>query len=932
MSPSLNPLVSVITIFFEAERFLDEAIRSVLAQTYEEWELILVDDGSTDGGGAIARAHANEDPRIRSVTHEHGANRGMSASRNVGLGEARGDLVAFLDADDVWLPEKLTDQVRLMAENPDVGMLYGRTQAWYGWTGDPADVARDHLHDSGVPLDTVIHPPSLLTKLVQESAVPPYTCSIMLRRQTIERLGGFEDAFRGIFEDQVFFAKVFLHERVLVSSRYWDRYRQHEAGACAVAYKSGEAHPVDISPARGAFLEWLATYLRRVRPNDRKLHELFAQLLRPYRFPTAPVEIVDVTLVKEGVEDGRLRGCHIDFPTDGQHTGGHAIEILGWAIGRSSPVVAVEIVEDGQVVLRTPLDQPRADLAAAFPDVPEADRCGFRTSLSVVGMTRLRLELQAVLRNQARVPLAVITANRRWTARDLVVGSPLISAVIIASEEHSAAALAGTIESVLEQTYPQFEVVLVDRGPSGGVVGEIGRRNPGARVLARHGEDILSARNAGLGASRGAHLIFLDPGDRLLPDALERAAEELIAQPSCSWVGEVTASARGGQIGGIGGILFQRVALARGHGTLRLDSSRLEHTRSRGHAVRLLESDDRPRDRGMNGGRRSDPEVRAAVLLFHRVADLTSDPWGLSVSPERFAEQLEFLGSEYRALALHELVQALDGGRIPERSVVVTFDDGYADNLEVASPLLEAHGVPATFFLASGYIGSDREFWWDELDRLLLQPGVLPPKLELELGGTVLHRGLEEWEEYPEEMQTEHRTWRAWDEPPTARHALYRELYFALQPLGEEQRSEALTALHSWAGQTPGARASHRVLTEDEVRALNRLEEVEIGAHTVTHPRLSSLSPAEQQREIVVSKQGLEEILEAGVTSFSYPHGSVTTETTALVERAGFVCACAADRKHPISRASRFELPRGEVCAWWGSSDLAVHLNSWFER
>ena len=95
--------VSAIVIFLNEERFLAEAIASVRAQTFRDWELILVDDGSSDGSAGIARAAAEEDPRIRVLAHPGGANRGMSASRNLGLSDARGEFVAFLDGDDLLL-------------------------------------------------------------------------------------------------------------------------------------------------------------------------------------------------------------------------------------------------------------------------------------------------------------------------------------------------------------------------------------------------------------------------------------------------------------------------------------------------------------------------------------------------------------------------------------------------------------------------------------------------------------------------------------------------------------------------------------------------------------------------------------------------------------------------------------------------------------
>ena len=113
--------------------------------------------------------------------------------------------------------------------------------------------------------------------------------------------------------------------------------------------------------------------------------------------------------------------------------------------------------------------------------------------------------------------------------------------------------------------------------------------------------------------------------------------------------------------------------------------------------------------------------ARAVILLYHRVADLPSDPQLMAVTPRHFAEHLEVIRQSCRPLRLHDLGEAL-----PDRSVVVTFDDGYADNLHHAKPLLAAHDVPATVFVTSGYVGSDREFWWDDLERILLETPSLP--------------------------------------------------------------------------------------------------------------------------------------------------------------------------------------------------------------
>jgi glycosyltransferase involved in cell wall biosynthesis len=250
-----RPRISVITIFLDEERFLTEAIESVRAQTFADWELILVDDGSRDGSAAIARACADSDPaRIRCLHHAGRANRGMSASRNLGLTEARGDLVAFLDGDDVWVPEKLADQVAIMDAHPRAGIVYGRTLVWHGWQGEP--IAADFHYSLGVEPDRLYEPPRLFNVLMRNRAQTPTTCNAMIRRTLFERVGGFVDAFAGMFEDQVFFAKALLAAPAYVDHRNWAKYRQHDESCSGRAPGSSEE-----LRARLHFLSWLRGYV-----------------------------------------------------------------------------------------------------------------------------------------------------------------------------------------------------------------------------------------------------------------------------------------------------------------------------------------------------------------------------------------------------------------------------------------------------------------------------------------------------------------------------------------------------------------------------------------------------------------------------------------------------------------------------------------------
>src|SRR6476619_301445 len=111
------------------------------------------------------------------------------------------------------------------------------------------------------------------------------------------------------------------------------------------------------------------------------------------------------------------------------------------------------------------------------------------------------------------------------------------------------------------------------------------------------------------------------------------------------------------------------------------------------------------------------------ILMYNRVAKLSNDPHLVAVSPQHFGEHLEVIRKCYIPLRLQRLVESLQERRIQKKTIVITFDDGYADNLHNASPLLEHHDIPATIFVTAGQAEKQQEFWWDELDRMLLQPG-----------------------------------------------------------------------------------------------------------------------------------------------------------------------------------------------------------------
>jgi len=274
-----TPLVSVIVIFFNAGQFFDEAIRSVFDQQYRSWELLLIDDGSNDASAGLAVDLGKRFPgQVRYLEHAAHANRGMSASRNLGIQHARGQYIAFLDADDVWMPDKLSEQVSVLETHPEAGMTYGRALIWSSWS-DSAEAA-DYMFPLGVRGGNLIAPPGLLPNLLRNKVQTPMTSNAMLRRSVIERVGGFEEEFTGIYEDQVFFSKIEIHTAVFVSCSCYVKYRQH-AGSCSAASATGS-----YLLQRRPFLQWLCGYLDSLKiPAEAPVRRALDRELWPYRHP-----------------------------------------------------------------------------------------------------------------------------------------------------------------------------------------------------------------------------------------------------------------------------------------------------------------------------------------------------------------------------------------------------------------------------------------------------------------------------------------------------------------------------------------------------------------------------------------------------------------------------------------------------------------------
>ena len=287
------PLVSCVIPFLNGEKFIGETIESVLAQTWSNWELILVNDGTTDGAADIARRYCAAHPeRIRCISHPGGRNLGPGASRNAGVREARGAYLAFVDADDIWLPERLEAHVAMFERHPEADLVIGPTLRWSSWNGTDAAWWRpwqtlDEPNVLGLATDVVLRPPEVAAHFLERhgAGMPP-PCCVTMRREAILALGGCDEAFfRSLYEDQVLFFKFFLEHPIVATGRLLDLYRQHSGSACAVAgWETGD------SAARPGFLDWLRRRIEALGIEDARLGAaLDVEIERAARRGTAPL-------------------------------------------------------------------------------------------------------------------------------------------------------------------------------------------------------------------------------------------------------------------------------------------------------------------------------------------------------------------------------------------------------------------------------------------------------------------------------------------------------------------------------------------------------------------------------------------------------------------------------------------------------------------
>jgi len=308
--------------------------------------------------------------------------------------------------------------------------------------------------------------------------------------------------------------------------------------------------------------------------------------------------------------------------------------------------------------------------------------------------------------------------------------------------------------------------------------------------------------------------------------------------------------------------------------------------------------------------------VRPAVLMYHRIVTEQVDPWGLAVSPARFAEQVEWLQRHRTVLPLDELARLHRAGRLPAGAVAITLDDGYACNATTAAPVLEERRAPATFFVTADPVAAGREFWWDELQRVVLDS----PVERIELAGEGSRRVLD-LGEAPRGTAG----WQPWAPPSDRRQEAYMELWTALRALPPTAQAAAMEDLCAQAGVPPAPRDSHRPMRPEELRDLGRSEVIDLGCHTATHPSLPLQVRSVQQAEIAGSREAVARLTGRSPATFAYPFGDHDPATVEMVREAGYEAACTTDETGVPSGCDVLELPRLQVLDW-SADQLAKRL------
>lgn len=346
-----QPAISVLMPMFDAAQYVAEAIESVRAQTLDAWEMIIVDDGSADDSYAIARRYAEREPdRIRVLQHADRANHGPSRTANRALAEACGTYIAFLNADDTWMPERLAHDIVVLDANPAVAAVISSTLYW--WMDEERPAYVDRLN---APLNCVWPPRSFFQSawLRHESSIPCIT-AFTARKVLLRDLGGFDESY-AVAEDMKMIAEVAFRYPIFVADACNTQYRRTRESLWSRSIADGRD-----AECRRRFLRWIRTLIEEdAAEAPTLLAQFVANLSHPSSAPLVGGRIIRRTAstvpadrASDSVNTGPL---HMSSPANWTtsirlEAGQYFLQVLGARV-KGTGAFAVEVAVEGGVTL-----------------------------------------------------------------------------------------------------------------------------------------------------------------------------------------------------------------------------------------------------------------------------------------------------------------------------------------------------------------------------------------------------------------------------------------------------------------------------------------------------------------------------------------------------------------------------------------------------
>lgn len=288
------------------------------------------------------------------------------------------------------------------------------------------------------------------------------------------------------------------------------------------------------------------------------------------------------------------------------------------------------------------------------------------------------------------------------------------------------------------------------------------------------------------------------------------------------------------------------------------------------------------------------PDKKINTLMYHRVGSFEKDPFELAIDDSTFEEQVKHLKENYTILKSDDRWSDID-----EKSVILTFDDGYVDFYSKVYPVLKKYNVPATVFISTGNMDTYNEFWWDELEKLFLETSMIPEEITI-IDDKFLKGDYSDNE------------------------SLLFAVHKVLLSLPHLERKKINESLKKQFNLPSYKRDKYRVLTRDEIVKLADDPLITIGAHTVSHIVCDKENEDVQRREIIESKEKLEEIIKKPVSVFAYPNGGYNERTQEILSECGFIRAFTVELGCADENSPQYQIPRNVVKAWKGKKFEAV--------